>query len=165
MRDAKPEDSDPKDTGPNVITHPPFLYAGGLFVASLLERLYPLLKLNTNLHYYIGGAMIAVAVVLAFSCFSRFVKAGTHAPTSKPSTAIVTTGLYRFSRNPIYLALTLLYLGIIVMDSNIWGVLALVPVLYLMTTGVIQREETYLEEKFGQDYLEYKASVRRWFTL
>lgn len=151
------------DTGPNVITHPPFIYAGGLFVASLLERLYPSLTLHGNAPYYIGGAMIAASVVLAFACFSRFVKAGTSVPTHKPSTAVVTTGPYRFSRNPIYLALTLLYGGIIVIDTNVWGVLALLPVLYLMTTGVIQREEAYLEAKFGQDYLDYKASVGRWF--
>ena len=153
------------DHGPDVIAHPPIIYAAGLFVASMLERLYPLLRLETNIHYTIGGAMIVAALVLAFVCFARFVKAGTQVPTSRPSTAIVTTGPYRFSRNPIYLALTALYLGIIVMDSNLWGVLALVPVLYLMTTGVIQREEAYLEEKFGQEYLDYKASVRRWFTL
>ena len=91
-----------------------------------------------------------------------FQKAGTNVPTRKPTTALVTAGLYRFSRNPIYLSLSVIHVGIAVGTDNPWMLTLLVPTLIVVRYGVIAREEIYLEEKFGDDYRRYKAAVHRW---
>lgn len=134
-------------------------------MAIALERYIPSWAPDGSLHFYIGGAILVLAVILGLVCVVGFTRAGTNVPVHQPTTAIVTTGPYRYSRNPIYVALTLLYLGIILMDTNLWGIPALLPVLYLMTTGVILREEAYLEKKFGQEYLDYKDRTGRWLSF
>ena len=79
-----------------------------------------------------------------------------------PATALVTSGPYRFSRNPGYLALTLAYIGISVAADTVWMLALLLPALAIVRYGVIAREERYLEGKFGEAYLAYKAAVGRW---
>ena len=74
----------------------------------------------------------------------------------------VSGGPYRFSRNPIYLSATITYAGIAVTADSVWVLASLIPFLIVINRGVIDREEKYLENKFGKDYLDYKASVRRW---
>jgi len=79
-----------------------------------------------------------------------------------PTTAIVTSGPFRFSRNPLYLALTLLYFGLSVAVNSWWGIVVLVPLLIIMHRGVVLREERYLERKFGETYRRYRSKVRRY---
>jgi protein-S-isoprenylcysteine O-methyltransferase Ste14 len=83
-------------------------------------------------------------------------------PGSKPTTVIVRTGPYRFSRNPIYLALSVLHLGIAIWVNSPWLVATLIVTVAVMAIVVIPREERYLEGRFGTEYLNYKASARRW---
>ena len=78
------------------------------------------------------------------------------------TTAIVSDGVFSFSRNPIYLSLTMLYVGIGLLFNALWALLLLLPLIVVVQNGVIKREEKYLEQKFGDEYLRYKASVRRW---
>ena len=92
----------------------------------------------------------------------RFKEAKTNFDPRKPTTAIITTGPYRYSRNPSYVSLTVLYLGIAIASDSVWVLAALIPTLLVMHYGVILREEHYLAEKFGEAYLQYKRSVRRW---
>ncbi len=92
----------------------------------------------------------------------RFKAAGTSFHTHEPATAILSDGLYGVSRNPIYLALTAIYLGVGVMADAGWVLALLGPLLLVMHYGVIAREERYLERKFGDEYLRYRAKVRRW---
>ena len=80
----------------------------------------------------------------------------------KPTTAIVATGPYRFTRNPMYVGLAALYLGITLWVDSLWPVLFLPAVLFMIQRFVIAREERYLEAKFGDQYRGYKARVRRW---
>jgi protein-S-isoprenylcysteine O-methyltransferase Ste14 len=75
---------------------------------------------------------------------------------------MVESGLYRYSRNPIYLGLSVVHLGVAVADNNAWLPILLVPVLVVLRYGVIAREEAYMERRFGQQYVAYKARVRRW---
>jgi protein-S-isoprenylcysteine O-methyltransferase Ste14 len=89
-------------------------------------------------------------------------RAGTSFRTERPTTAIVTAGPFRYSRNPIYVALTLLYLGIGMVLNALWVLLLIVPVIAVMQRGVIAREERYLERKFGDEYRRYQVRVRRW---
>ena len=90
-------------------------------------------------------------------------RAGTNVDPGKPSTVIVDEGPYRFTRNPIYLANTLLYVGLSLVFNAVWPLLTLMPSLLLLHWGVVLREERYLEGKFGEAYLAYKRRVRRWF--
>ena len=78
--------------------------------------------------------------------------AGTNVNPALPTTAIVASGPFRFSRNPLYLALTLLYLGLTLAFNTWWGIVVLVPVLIIMHRGVVLREERYLDQKFGETY-------------
>lgn len=147
---------------PGVITHPPFLYAGALVVGALLDRLIPLPVLAPGGGLVPGVVLIALAGCLAGWCFGLFRRAGTNVPTHKPATAIVTDGPYRFSRNPIYIALTTLSAGIALWANSWWMLALLIPTFVIMNIGVVDREERYLAAKFGDEYLSYKARVRRW---
>ena len=100
--------------------------------------------------------------MLFLGSVGRFRAAGTPVPGNKATTAIVRTGPYRFSRNPIYLAFSLLTLGIAVWLNSLWLVATLVASVAVMACVVIPREEQYLERRFGAEYADYKKSVRRW---
>jgi protein-S-isoprenylcysteine O-methyltransferase Ste14 len=93
---------------------------------------------------------------------TSFSRKGTAVEPWKPTTAIVTTGPYRFTRNPAYLGMALTYVGIALLSSAVWVLVPLPFVLAVIDRGVIAREERYLERKFGEEYLGYKRTVRRW---
>jgi protein-S-isoprenylcysteine O-methyltransferase Ste14 len=80
----------------------------------------------------------------------------------KPTTALVTEGPFRYSRNPIYVALTLLYVGVALLINALWILLLVVPAVLVLRYGVIAREEAYLTRKFGDAYRQYTTQVRRW---
>jgi protein-S-isoprenylcysteine O-methyltransferase Ste14 len=103
---------------------------------------------------------VGIAILLGGATIFR--GAGTNIETNKPSTTVVTHGLYKFSRNPIYIGLTTLYLGLAYVADSWWTLILLIPVILIMRWGVIAREERYLEAKFGEAYVAYKARVRRW---
>ena len=88
--------------------------------------------------------------------------AGTNISPLQPTTAVVTTGPFQFSRNPLYLALTILYLGLTLAFNTWWGIVMLVPLLIIMHYGVVLREERYLDQKFGETYRQYRSTVRRY---
>lgn len=147
---------------PGVIARPPLIYLGSLLFGFGLEYLWPASAIPNLVQYIAGAVLIALGVSILASAMRQFRKAGTNVQTWKPTTALVTNGFYRFSRNPIYVALSLIYAGIGIAADNLWALGLLVPVLVVIRYGVIAREERYLERKFGQEYLSYKASVRRW---
>jgi protein-S-isoprenylcysteine O-methyltransferase Ste14 len=103
-----------------------------------------------------------VAVALFVSAVRTFRAAGTPIPGTRPTTTIVGTGPYRFSRNPIYLAFSLLQLGLAFWVNSVGVLITLIPAVALMSLVIIPREERYLEARFPSEYLAYKASVRRW---
>ena len=84
---------------------------------------------------------------------------------SKPSTALITGGIYRWIRNPMYLGLSLMLLGVGVALGSLWFFVALPIAIFAVTKLAIEPEERYLEEKFGTAYLEYKSRVRRWGAI
>ncbi|HUK62256.1 MAG TPA: isoprenylcysteine carboxylmethyltransferase family protein [Dongiaceae bacterium] len=109
------------------------------------------------------GALLALAAVALYVGATRsFKAAGTPVPGNQPASAIVRTGPYRFSRNPIYLAFTLLHLGVALLVNSVALLITLVPAVALMSLVVIPREERYLAARFPSEYAAYKASVRRW---
>ncbi len=147
---------------PGVVAPPPVIYLGFLVLGGALDYLWPVGLGAGAVGVAAGAALFAIGGVIAVTAIRQFRRAGTDFKTHRPSTAIVTGGLYRHSRNPIYIALALAYAGIAVAADGLWAMALLVPTLVVVHHGVIAREERYLEGKFGDEYLRYKASVRRW---
>lgn len=145
-----------------VIAPPPLVYAAPLLLGVLLQRLRPArlaprsvawpLGINSALA---GGALIVWGV-------RTMRRIGTHPDPRHPSTALAIEGPYRFTRNPLYLGMTLIYSGITLIANALWAALLLPVVLAVMQRGVIDREERYLARRFGDEYRRYKARVRRW---
>ena len=156
-----PKIESPNDS-PGVITIPQLIYLFFLAVGSVLDLLFPVALLSSPVQYTVGFALIAASFVLLPLVLGRFRASGTNLDVRKPTTAIISDGPYRFSRNPAFLSMCLLYAGIGVAADGIWVLGLLLPTLVVMHYGVIAREERYLEAKFGDEYLRYKRSVRRW---
>ena len=93
---------------------------------------------------------------------SEYVELGTTPEPHNPTTALVTSGPFRYSRNPIYISKALLYVGISMVANAVWPLLLLPSVLFALTRGMIEREEGYLEHRFGDQYRQYRESVSRW---
>ncbi len=102
------------------------------------------------------------ALSLLLDCIRASHKLTAPGQTSKATNAIVTTGPYRFSRNPIYAGLSLIYAGL-ALGLALWWTLALLPVIWIILHfGVVRREEAYLEARFGQAYKDYRSRTRRY---
>jgi len=144
------------------IIRPPFIYLGAIALGLLLHFAWPVWLVSRAVSGPLGGTAVLVAVALFLSAVRTFRTAGTPVPGNNPTTTIVRTGPYRFSRNPIYLSFSLLQLGVACWVNSLWLLLTLIPAVALMSLVVIPREEHYLESRFPSDYLRYKASVRRW---
>ncbi len=150
-----------KDTA-GAVAPPPLLFAGFLAAGFLLDAIWPTVVFGHPWRFWVGGLLFVLGVLLMTAGVSRFNRAGTNVPTYRPTTALVTGGPYRYSRNPLYISLFLAYAGIGIVADNLWILALGVPLFLIMRYGVVAREERYLERKFGQAYLDYKASVRRW---
>jgi protein-S-isoprenylcysteine O-methyltransferase Ste14 len=153
---------EPQADNPGVIAPPPLIYLAALALGFVLDYLFPVSLLARTTQLVAGGVLMVAGLALAIAAVRLFSRAGTGVPTHRPVTALVTGGIYRFSRNPIYVGMTVLSAGIAVAADNPWLLALLVPTLAVMNYGVIAREERFLEAKFGDDYRRYKASVRRW---
>jgi protein-S-isoprenylcysteine O-methyltransferase Ste14 len=147
-----------------VIALPPLIFLGFLAAAAVLEAVVPLPLLTAHAlaRYLAGAALAACGVVIIAMGTRRFLAAGTNIPPTLPTTALVVDGIYRQTRNPLYLGTTLIYLGLGVAAGSLWAVVLVVPLLWVINVGVVAREERYLERKFGDAYRAYKARVRRW---
>ena len=147
----------------NVVIHPPFAWALALVAGLGVGWLSPLQFVPTAVpRAWVGGGLFAVGFVLAIWAIVTIRKAGTRVETNKPTTTIVANGPYRFTRNPIYIGMFLGQIGLAIGLDNLWVLATLVPFYLVIRYGVIAREETYLERKFGAVYLGYKSRVRRW---
>jgi protein-S-isoprenylcysteine O-methyltransferase Ste14 len=147
---------------PGVIARPPLIYVSALVVGFVLEFLWPQGFFALAYRLPLGLALVAAGAGVGRFAFREFKKAGTHYRTDRPATVIITTGPFRFTRNPLYISLSLIYLGIAVAVGSLWTLAMLIPVLIVIRYGVIAREEQYLEKKFGDGYRSYKSAVRRW---
>jgi len=141
---------------------PPLVYLVSLVTGVLIQRAAPLPFVPGTLAVPLGASLIVVAIALFAYSAAKFRAAGTPVPARKPTTVIVRTGPYRFSRNPIYLAFSLFQLGIAIWINSLWLLVTLVGAVGLIHYVVIPREEQYLERRFGAQYSDYKISVRRW---
>ncbi len=106
--------------------------------------------------------MVLLGFVLGGSAISQMRKAHTSPDPHQPVNALVTSGSYRFTRNPIYLGFLLIYLGLTLLAGTLWGLVASPFLIWTITSSVILAEETYLNVKFGEQYKEFRSHVRRW---
>jgi protein-S-isoprenylcysteine O-methyltransferase Ste14 len=141
---------------------PPFLFGGALILGLVLHWLWPVQPMPPAFSRPPGALLLVLSAALGFAGERAMRRAGTNVRPDQPTLALVTDGPFRFSRNPLYLAATGLYLGVVLLVDALWPLLLLVPVLAVLRWGVVAREERYLEAKFGEPYRAYKARVRRW---
>ena len=144
------------------LVRPPLVYLTSLVTGALIQLAKPLPLIPGLLAVPLGAFFVVVAIALFSASVAKFRAARTPVPARKATTVIVRTGPYGFSRNPIYLAFSLLQLGIAIWVNSLWLLATLVGAVALIHYIVIPREEQYLERRFGAEYVEYKGSVRRW---
>jgi protein-S-isoprenylcysteine O-methyltransferase Ste14 len=147
-----------------VIALPPLIFLGFLAAAAVLEAVDPLPFLSAHAfpRYLAGTSLAAGGFVMIAMGTRRFLAAGTNIPPTLPTTALVVDGIYRRTRNPLYLGTTLVYLGLGIAAGSLWAIGLVVPLMWVINVGVVAREERYLERKFGDAYRAYKTRVRRW---
>jgi protein-S-isoprenylcysteine O-methyltransferase Ste14 len=133
-----------------------------IFAAFLLNWLLPLPFAFPNILVWVGYPLILLGIGLAFSAAGQFMKVHTTLDPHGSVTEIVTTGPYRFSRNPIYLGFVCLLIGFPFIFRTYWGVVLSPVSIMSLYQLVIKYEEAYLEKKFGDAYVSYKSRVRRW---
>lgn len=144
------------------LIRPPFVFLGSIVLGLAVHRAWPARLVPPAISTPVGAVLTILAVGLFVAAVRTFRAAGTPVPGNRPTTAIVRTGPYRFSRNPIYLAFSLFQLGLAVWINSLGLLMTLIPAVALMALVVIPREERYLEARFPPEYSSYRAAVRRW---
>ena len=148
--------------GPGIKFPPPLLVLAAIGSAWLIDGLRPLPIVDGETLWLGGAAIIALALLIALVALVHFFVAKTHIEPWHPTTVIIRNGVYRLSRNPIYLAFCIATVGSGLVLNSWWVVASVTLLKPLLEHLVISREEIYLEKKFGAHYLEYKRRVRRW---
>jgi protein-S-isoprenylcysteine O-methyltransferase Ste14 len=149
----------------DVVVKPPFLFAGAIVLGCLLSWFIPLgpgLGSANGRALAVGGSLALIGLALSALSVREFRRAGTSVVPGDPSTVLVEAGPYRFTRNPIYIGLVLFYFGLAIVATSVWMLLLLIPVLIILQRGVVEREEAYMQAKFGEPYRKYQTRVPRW---
>jgi protein-S-isoprenylcysteine O-methyltransferase Ste14 len=154
--------SDEKDN-PGVIAFPPLIWLVNAVISALVHFFLIQVPIASYRISLVGGIVLVIlAPTLVLSAVVTMKKGGTNVNPAKPALAIVRGGPYRFTRNPMYLALCLLQVALGFFLNDLITLLFVVPLALILHYGVILREERYLTAKFGEPYLELKREVRRW---
>jgi protein-S-isoprenylcysteine O-methyltransferase Ste14 len=151
-----------KRAGPDVLAPPPLVYAGPLLGGLLLDRLVRLPAIPRGLRLPAGLAALLGGAALTGWFVGTMQAARTPLDVRRAPTRLVVDGPFRFTRNPGYVALALVYTGVSLLAGGRWPLVLLPGVLAAIDRGVIQREERYLHHRFGRDYDRYRRRVRRW---
>ena len=149
-----------------VIAPPPLIALAAVVLGLALDWLLPAYLLTVLLSWperiVIGVVLIGTGAALAVPAIRGFRSAGTHVEPWKPSTALVTGGIFGWLRNPMYVGLTLLLAGLSILLASDWMLVMTIIFVPVIHFGVVKREERYLEAKFGDAYRSYKARVPRY---
>jgi len=144
---------------------PPTIYGAAAAIAGVLSWLgsWPFEPPALRIPAMVAGlAFCTLGLTCAILAERRFHAAGTPVPPTRPTNALVFDGIYRYTRNPMYLGMTLVLVGLGLAANQLWFLLAAPFAVYAVTKLAIEREEAYLERKFGAPYSTYKQNVRRW---
>jgi protein-S-isoprenylcysteine O-methyltransferase Ste14 len=151
-----------RSDSPGVWFPPPLLYALAVLIGVLLDRRWPLPIAASRLTTLAGGIFVLGWMALALVSIGRFRRSNTSIVPMRPAEALVLTGPYLYTRNPMYLSLALLTAGCGLLLATWWPIVLLVPTLALVQQFVIVPEEQYLRRRFGTEYEAYTLRVRRW---
>ena len=152
---------DGQDT-PGIWVPPPLVYLLALLLGLLLDRRAYVPFVPRGVTRVLGEPLVGGGMALAAWFVRTMHGADTTLRTDKPVSSLVQEGPFRYSRNPGYLSLTMIYVGIAILRNALWAILLLPLALYVIQREVIEREERYLERTFGEEYLAYTRRVRRW---
>ena len=160
----QPQQSNQEQTNAGVIAPPPLIFAATMALGLIANYLYPLHILNMTFRprFFISLPFLCISGLLVLASIYGFWANKTPVATHKPTTAIVDSGVFGITRNPMYISLTLLYISITIAANSLFSLVLLPVFCLILNYGVVCREERYLEQKFGGDYLDYKKKVRRW---
>jgi protein-S-isoprenylcysteine O-methyltransferase Ste14 len=154
----RPADVDPRQDSPRVLVPPPLIFASLLALGLLIES-----DLPPSLPLVLAGVALASAgLVLIVAALGLFRRARTRAEPWRPSTALVESGIYRLTRNPMYLGIAGVCFGTTILFASLPAALLTALALLLIDRTVIAREESYLNRRFGDDYRVYRSRTRRW---
>jgi len=147
----------------NVLVRPPIALVLAILAGLTLQQIVALPFMPAWVPAgWVGGTVFVAALALVIWSIVTMTRAGSNVPTNMPTTAIVETGPYRFTRNPIYLGMFAGVFGLAVAFNTLWLLGILVVFALVIRYGVVAREEAYLERKFGDTYRNYRSRVRRW---
>ena len=154
--------TDTPDTA-QVLVRPPLAFGLAIIVGLALHWIVPLPFLPAGVPVpWLGATVFVLGFALFAWAVMTMTRAGSNVPTNRPSVTIVTSGPYRFTRNPIYVAMLVGLIGLAIAFDDLWLLATLVPFAFVIHYGVVAREEAYLERKFGDLYRGYRSHVRRW---
>lgn len=151
-----------------VMARPTRLFPATLLLGVVLDRVLPLpfaiprSGLVHSMRVVVASAFVLIGIALFSAGVRNFSRAGTPVPTNQPARVLVTSGIHGRTRNPIYLAFFLIYVGVGIFLRSPWILCLTIPLAAVIRAGVVAREEAYLERQFGEAYRAYKARVRRW---
>lgn len=143
---------------------PPVVLAAALGLQVLVATLFPTRAISGAVAVVIGVAVVAVSIALVVPAVREIVRAKTAFDARKPTTTIVTTGVYQFTRNPVYFSMILLVVGFGVILNSPWALFLAIPTGSALCLTAIRPEEQYLEGKFNDAYRAYRNAVPRWLS-
>lgn len=146
----------------DIIALPPVIFAGFLVLGAVISQVWPVGVPVPGWRYWLAAPLVVAPLVIAALAIRALKRAKTEVDPRRPTSAIVRDGPFTFTRNPLYLSLVLLFLGISACAGSLSMMALAVPLALVLDRGVIVREERYLEAKFGDEYRSYRAGVRRW---
>lgn len=153
-----------KKDHPGIYVPPPLVYALTFLVAMFIQKKVPINDslFHQQLTKIVGVGLLMIALFFLLRSLRQFVLSKNTLVTIMPANSLQTNGIYNITRNPMYLGLAIVYLGISCLIGNWWNIILLPFLLLIIQQYMINREEKYLERRFGQVYLDYKSKVRRW---
>jgi protein-S-isoprenylcysteine O-methyltransferase Ste14 len=155
--------TEPAEDHADVRILPPLLFLGSIALGVLLQLVFPLrFAEHSGLRVPVGLAVVALGFAGGAWAFVTMRNTRQDPDPRTPSPELIPDGPYRYTRNPMYVGMTLIQAGVGTALGNLWILLLLIPTLFILQRSVIEKEEAYLERKFGASYLRYRESVRRW---
>lgn len=144
---------------------PPLVYAGGLLAGGLVQHFWPFAIVPAGSAGLLrGGGIVVIGITSALALWAVYAMraVGTSPNPARPTTALTFAGPYRFTRNPMYLAFSLMSAGVAGVANALWPLLYVPIIVLVIQRTAIRPEERYLADKFGPEYLAFKARVPRW---
>ena len=147
---------------PNVKIIPPLVYLAGVVIGIVVSIWIPTKIAPGSLAWTLGGILLICGAVLTGSAILKFKDVNTTVRPDRAASTLVISGPYRITRNPMYLGLALVYVGIAIADLSVWALILMPVVLTIIQRRAIEPEEAFLERRFGANYIRYKENVSRW---